>query len=142
MKKTIIIISAVVVIVAGIALALFQGKKVTHNTTNPYLLTAFDKAVIKKFPQWKGYKNYDWSSDSKETKEGREILNRIDSLDFSDINLHELPDEIFECKNLKFLNLLGNTKLHWNVVFYKLQNTKVSSVYVSVYDLSDINRKY
>ena len=72
-------------------------------------LTLFDTIVKQQFADWKGYDYYDWhDTANKETKQGLEILQSIDSLDFSYKNLSTFPEQIFKCKNLKFLNLSDN----------------------------------
>ena len=69
----------------------------------------FDKAVKQRFPEWKGYANYQ----DRETYKRTEILDKIDTLDLSQNALLRVPQEVAECKNLKLINLLGNPDIDW-----------------------------
>ena len=96
----------------------------------------FDKAVKKQFKEWKGYASY------KNAQERAKILRKIDSLDLSNDTLKRLPEQITKCPNLKHLNLLGNPDMDWKHVFSIISKTNINSVYVSIYDLSDIDTTY
>jgi len=100
--------------------------------------TAFDAAVKKRVPEWKGYANY-----GSQTELRAQILNKIDSLDLSQNALLLVPQEVAECKNLKLMNLLGNPDIDWKQsteTFAKLGSQV--GMYVSVYDLSAIDSAY
>jgi Leucine-rich repeat (LRR) protein len=106
----------------------------------------FDRAVKEQYKEWKGYDKYDWKEGSNEdTKKGLEILNKIDTLNLAENALLRLPEEITDCKNLKSINLLGNSGLSladWDSCFQILHNLPLTEIKVSIYDLDDLSSQY
>jgi Leucine-rich repeat (LRR) protein len=103
----------------------------------------FDKAVKERNKEWKGYDRYDWWDYNDDTKKGKEILEKIDSLNLSENALLRIPTEVLKCPNLKHINLLGNHTINWQQseeILNKL-NPK-TGLYVSIKDLSDIDSSY
>jgi len=101
----------------------------------------FDRAVKDRFKNWKGYKNYNWSSDGE--LEGYTLLNAIDTLDFSENALLRLPAEVLNCPNLKYINLLGNPYINWQETNQSLENMMVKpGISVSVDDIDSISTSY
>ena len=95
----------------------------------------FDKSVKERNKEWKGYANMD-------EFEKIQILEKIDSLDLSNNALLRLPKEVTECPNLKHINLLGNNDIDWQDCFTKIKATEITSIYISVNDLSDIDSTF
>jgi len=103
----------------------------------------FDKAVKEQFPQWLGYDKYNWNlKNDDNTKNGLEILSKIDTIDLSHYGLMHIPEEITKCPNLKHINLLGNNYIDLKNVFQTLKRTQVNSVYFSVIATTDIDSEY
>ena len=104
----------------------------------------FDKAIKDKHNEWKGYANYLWKYKNDEnTKNGLEILNKIDTLDLSNNVLLRLPKELTECPNLKHINLLGNNDIDWKTSENTLSKLGENvNIYVSVNDLDSIPKQY
>lgn len=97
---------------------------------------AFDEAVKRRNYNWKG-----WAKMNK--KERQKILNKIDSLDFSENYLQKLPEEIAKCTNLKHLNLLGNENINWqksDSILNLLSNK--TEIHISTFDLDNIPKKH
>jgi len=103
-------------------------------------IAMFDKAVKarKEGKEWLGFAKYNW-----EYHLGRDILDRIDSLDLSGNSLLRIPYEVLECKNLKHLNLLGNPDINWKKDSLTLKKLlPQTSIYVSVKNLDNIPKDY
>jgi Leucine-rich repeat (LRR) protein len=70
-------------------------------------------------------------------------FSEIDSLSFKDFGMIELHPYIGKCKNLKYLNLLGNPGIRWKQAERVLDKiTENVSIYVTVNDLSEIDSGY
>jgi len=100
----------------------------------------FDNAVIKKFE--------DWSEKRLIKKEKEKILYSITDLNLESNKISNLPDGIFECKNLTFLNLNFNLieKIADPIVKLRkietllLQNNEFKEIPKSVYQLKNLKR--
>jgi len=104
----------------------------------------FDKAVKEKNKEWKGHDKYDWSKGYEyETKKGIEILQKVDSLNLSELALMRIPIEVLKCPNLKHINLLGNNSINWTQSAETLSKLNANTgIYVSISDLSVIDSSY
>jgi Leucine-rich repeat (LRR) protein len=100
--------------------------KIRENTN----IITFDRAVLAE---------YDFILSCKYMTNSREY-DFIEKLSFCNFNLVELPDKISLCKNLKYLNLIGNESINWEKAFALIpEKTKV---YASINDIIRIPSKY
>jgi Leucine-rich repeat (LRR) protein len=69
----------------------------------------FDFAVKNKIQHWRGFQEHEKIGNT------QALLSQIDSLDLSHNDLWGIPAELAECPNLRYLNLLGNSRIHWDI---------------------------
>lgn len=107
MRKIIVLVSvAAIMAIVLAAFAFLSGQDAVLMEKRAHT-AIFDFAVKEHIPDWEGFNEY--KQDNAE-----EILSQIDSLDLSNKGLWGLPIELTHCKNIRFLNLLGNDMIHWD----------------------------
>jgi len=105
-----------------------KQKRLTDSLLNQIELAIFDKAAVQNFrqdyfQQW----NYE----------------EIDSLNLSYSNITFLPEIVQHCKNLKSINLIGNSKVDIDSVFSVLSTLpKITDIKISIDSLAQIPEKY
>jgi len=107
-------------------------------------IAMFDQAVFEKNKDWKGFDRYNWkNANDNETVRGKEILEKIDSLDLSYNALLRIPIQVLKCPNLKHLNLLGNPDINWIRSAETLDKlNENTSIYITISNIDNIPDKY